>query len=258
MTERVELVLAPNPGPMTFDGTNSWVLVEPGGGEAVVVDPGPDDPGHLGRLVAVAARRGAVISRILLTHRHGDHAEGARALADRTGAPVLASDGRCADGVLRGGDVLDAGGLRVEVLATPGHSRDSLSFALPADSAVLTGDTVLGRGAPAILHPDGRVADMIASLRALRSRHAGLVLPGHGPVVSEPGRVLDAALRARARRLESVVHARRGGSADVAEIVDALYPALHPHVRRAAEATVRAHLAYLDTDPDLTALEAIR
>lgn len=253
VTERAELVLAPNPGPMTFDGTNSWVVSEPGGAAAVVVDPGPDDPGHIDRLLTAARSRGATVAAILLTHRHGDHAAAARALAAQTGAPVLGWDPAYADQVLRGGELLDYDGLRVEVLATPGHSSDSLSFVLPADTAVLTGDTVLGRGSPAILHPEGTVGDMIRSLHAVRDRVSGagaVVLPGHGPVVREPAHRIDRALCARRERLGSVAAARGGDDGgeprSAAEIVAVLYPHLHPALRRAAESTVRAHLAHLD------------
>lgn len=248
MTGRAELVLAPNPGPMTFDGTNSWVLSEPGSSEAVVIDPGPNDPGHLHRLVTVAAARRTTITRILLSHRHPDHSAGARSLADQVGAPVGAFSPEFADEVLLGGEVLQVGDLRIEVVPTPGHTSDSLSFRLAADHTLLTGDTLLGRGAPAILHPDGQVADMIASLQRLQSLAVpgAVVLPGHGPVVRDPAVLLTNALQARWSRIEELRGLVRQGRHTATEIVGLLYPDLDDRIRRAAEANVQAHLVYLE------------
>src|ERR1700728_4464809 len=130
VTPRATWLLAPNPGPMTFDGTNSWVLHEPGSRGAVIIDPGPDDPGHLGVLIALAEELGGEVAAILVTHGHSDHTGGVPEAARRTGAPVLCASPRWADTVLRPGP-LTLAGLRVEVLATPGHSSDSLSFHLP-------------------------------------------------------------------------------------------------------------------------------
>ncbi|WP_229715411.1 MBL fold metallo-hydrolase [Mangrovihabitans endophyticus] len=250
MTTRATLVLARNPGPMTFEGTNSWLLHEPGSAQAVAVDPGPEDGPHFDALSAAAAVRGARITTVLLSHRHPDHAAGVRAFASTVDAPVAGYDPALADVVLAGGEVLVAGGLRIEVLATPGHSSDSLSFRLPADRAVLTGDAVLGRGAPAILHPDGRLSDMISSLSALRSgvcdRTGSVLLPGHGPPIRHPLAMLDGALAARRRRLAQIAAAVDEGC-DTAEcITELLYAGLDPKLRRAALATVRAYLAYLE------------
>src|SRR5580698_6052756 len=139
ITERARWLLAPNPGPMTFEGTNSWVLAEPGGRGAVVVDPGPDDPAHLAALAAAARERGGEVEAILVTHRHVDHLQGAAALSRMTSAPVLAADPAAGDEVIGDGAVLAAGAMRIEVLATPGHSSDSLSFYLPAEHTLLTG-----------------------------------------------------------------------------------------------------------------------
>jgi glyoxylase-like metal-dependent hydrolase (beta-lactamase superfamily II) len=152
---------------MTFDGTNSWVLHEPGRRGAVIVDPGPDDDGHLSTLIALAEEQGGSVAAILLTHGHPDHFGGVPGLARRTGAPVYAADARRGDRVLQSGS-FEISGLRLEVIATPGHSSDSLSFHLPDDQAMVTGDTVLGRSAPAILDPDGRVDQMITSLGQIR------------------------------------------------------------------------------------------
>jgi glyoxylase-like metal-dependent hydrolase (beta-lactamase superfamily II) len=247
VTPRAIWLLAPNPGPMTFDGTNSWVLHEPGRRGCVVVDPGPDDDRHLSALAEVARGEGGHVEAILLTHGHPDHCAGAQSFGRRTGAAVLAADPRRGDRVIGPGEQAIAG-LRVGVVATPGHSSDSLSFHLPADDSILTGDTVLGRSAPAILDPDGRVDQMISSLELLRSvLHGGesVVLPGHGPLVTDPAGQLELALSAREARLAQVAQAVSDGFDTVAAIADRVYGPFDERIRRPIEATVRAHVRYL-------------
>ena len=247
VTARATWLLAPNPSPMTFDGTNSWVLHEPGRRGSVIVDPGPDDPGHLSALVELALDLGGRVDAILLTHGHPDHSAGLRETARKTGAPVLGASSRWCDQVIGGGP-LDLGGLRVEVIATPGHSSDALSFHLPADESMVTGDTVLGRSAPAIMDPDGRVDQTIESLSLIKELLAGgepLILPGHGPLVTDPQAVLAFALTAREARLAQVEEAVRDGDGTVSAIADRLYGPFDERIRRMIEATVRAHLRYL-------------
>jgi glyoxylase-like metal-dependent hydrolase (beta-lactamase superfamily II) len=246
VTPRATWLLAPNPGPWTFDGTNSWVLHEPGRRGAVIVDPGPDEAGHLTALIGLAEEAGGRVEAVLLTHGHSDHTAGAPEVARRTGAPVLGANPRYADVVLGCGP-LELAGLHLEVLATPGHSSDSLSFQLTGDDCVVTGDTVLGRSAPAIGHPDGRVDQMIESLELLRKKTAGgaVILPGHGPLVTDPAAQLDLALNARQARLSQVEEAVRDGCRTVPAIAGRLYGRFDERIRQAVESTVRAHLCYL-------------
>jgi glyoxylase-like metal-dependent hydrolase (beta-lactamase superfamily II) len=248
VTGRASLLLAPNAGPMTFEGTNSWLLAEPGSHRAVVLDPGPDHDGHLTALARAAADRDCAVEVILLSHGHPDHTAGAAAFARMTGATVLAASPQFADETIADGAALDIGGLRIDVIATPGHSSDSLSFHLPAENTLLSGDTVLGRSAPVILDPDGRVDQMIASLTRLRELlddGQPLVLPGHGPVVREPLELLGIALEARQARLDQVAAAVSAGMTTLAEIARHLYGQYDPRISRPIEATVRAHLRYL-------------
>ena len=168
---RAHCVLAPNPPPMTLDGTNTWIVAEPDSDLAVVIDPGPLDDSHLRAVIATTERAGKRVALTLLTHGHPDHAEGAARFAELTRTPVRALDPalRLGDEGLGAGDAVTTGGLELQVVPTPGHTADSLSFHLPADAAVLTGDTVLGRGTTVVAHPDGRLGDYLDSLRELRS-----------------------------------------------------------------------------------------
>jgi glyoxylase-like metal-dependent hydrolase (beta-lactamase superfamily II) len=238
---------------MTLDGTNTWVLAEPGASRAVVVDPGPLHEGHLRAVIATAADRGCRIDLVLLTHGHPDHAEGAgRFAALAGGVPVRALDpaNRLGSEGLGDGDVVTLDGLEIRVVATPGHTADSLSFVLPADEAVLTGDTVLGRGTTVVAWPEGRLADYLESLRRLRAlADDGListVLPGHGPVLE--GRALaaiDYYLAHRAERLAQVEAAVAAGDRTPEEVVRRVYADVDPAVWPAAELSVRAQLDYL-------------
>lgn len=250
VTGHASFRLAPNPGPMTLDGTNSYVLSGNGGRSSVIVDPGPGDTGHLDALAAVGD-----IELILITHRHHDHTEGAAALAAATGAPVRAADPAfCLGGVpLHDGEVVPAAGLVIEVLATPGHTADSVCFRLPADSpdrrhgAVLTGDTILGRGTTVIAPPDGSLRDYLGSLRVLAALGHATVLPAHGPPQPDLEAVAAAYLAHREQRLDQIRAAlvQLGADAEVAAVTDFVYHDVDASVRRAAEHSVAAQLDYL-------------
>ena len=242
-------VLAPNPGPMTLDGTNTWVLRATAGARAVVVDPGPLDPGHLHEV----ARQAGAVAVVLLTHRHADHAEGARAFAESSGCGVRALDPahRLGDEGMAGGDVVEVDGLQLRVVATPGHTSDSLSFVLPGDRSVLTGDTVLGRGTSVVAHPDGALGPYLGSLRRLRDlvedAQVTRVLPGHGPVLDDALAVLDGYLKHRRERLEQVREAVAAGLTTPRAVVKSVYAEVDPVLWPAAEMSVAAQLEYLRT-----------
>jgi len=244
-------VLAPNPSPMTLDGTNTWLVAAPGSPSVIVVDPGPADPGHLRRVSALATRDGRRVEQILLTHGHADHSAGARQLAELASATVRAADPahRLGGGGLGPGDVLTQAGCEIQVVATPGHSADSVCFLLPADDVLLTGDTVLGRGTT-VIAGDGNLGDYLGSLDRLRALadSAGLaaLLPGHGPVLPDPAGTLDYYIGHRRDRLAEVTEALAAGDRTPAEIVARVYRDVDRSLWAFAEWSVRAQLDYLD------------
>lgn len=248
---RALCVLCPNPSPMTLDGTNTWVLLEPGSTEAVVIDPGPLDEGHLRAVVGAVAQRGARVAQTILTHGHADHAEGAERFAELTGAPTRAV-GRGHDD-LGDGDEVRVGGLELRVVATPGHTSDSLSFALPADHALLTGDTILGRGTTVVAHPDGELAAYLDSLERIAALTGGgtvtSILPGHGPVVPDAAAMVAFYRLHRAERLEQVRQALAEGASEAPDVVQAVVERVYADVPRevwpAAAQSVAAQLDYL-------------
>jgi glyoxylase-like metal-dependent hydrolase (beta-lactamase superfamily II) len=250
-TARAVNVLAPNASAMTLDGTNTWIVSEPDSELAVVVDPGPLDDTHLRAVIATAERAGKRIALTLLTHGHPDHAEGASRFAELTGTNVRALDPalRLGDEGLAPGDVITTGGLEMRVVPTPGHTADSLSFHLPADRAVLTGDTILGRGTTVVAHPEGRLGDYLDSLRRLRSLTVDdgirTVLPGHGPVLDDAQGAVEYYLAHRATRLAQVETAVEDGWTTASEVVAQVYADVDRSLWPAAELSVRAQLEYL-------------
>jgi glyoxylase-like metal-dependent hydrolase (beta-lactamase superfamily II) len=249
-TSRATCLLAPNPSPMTLDGTNTWLVAAPGSPSVVVIDPGPDDKGHLRRVLTEAVAGDRRVARILLTHGHLDHSAGATRLAELTGAPVQAADQarRLGPEGLADGDVVRAAGCELRVVATPGHSADSVCLLLAADNALFTGDTVLGRGTTVIAE-DGDLGDYLRTLTQLRdlaeASEVDLLLPGHGPMLANPVGTLDYYLSHRAERLDQVRSALAAGAKTPSEIVAMIYTDVDPSVWPAAEWSVRAQLDYL-------------
>lgn len=245
VTDTASVLLCDNPGLMTLEGTNTWVLRGPRSDELVVVDPGPDDDEHIARV----AEQGRIVL-VLISHRHGDHTDGIDKLVERTGATVRSAG----SGFLRGfggelidGEVIDAAGLRITVMSTPGHTADSLSFVL--DDAVLTADTVLGRGTTVMDKEDGNLTAYLESLRRLRGLGRRVVLPGHGPELPDLATVAQGYLAHRNERLEQVRSALRelGEDAGAREVVEHVYTDVDEKLWDAAEWSVQVQLDYLRT-----------
>jgi glyoxylase-like metal-dependent hydrolase (beta-lactamase superfamily II) len=244
----VTRVLAPNPSGMTLDGTNTYVVGDPGSGQAVVVDPGPDDPAHLAAVEAVLSARDARCVAVLVTHHHGDHAEAARPWGTRFGAPVAAARADVAGErgrVLASGDRLDLAGTRLDVVPTPGHTGDHLAFRVDS-GAVLVGDHVLGRGTSVVTYPEGDVVAYLESLRRVLDLGPRALYCGHGPELTEdPDAVLRYYLEHRAFREGQVLDALGAGAGTVDEIVATVYAGVPQSLWPAAAQSTRATLAKL-------------
>ncbi|AMO59232.1 Zn-dependent hydrolase [Mycolicibacterium phlei] len=243
VTETASVLLCNNPGLMTLEGTNTWVLRGPGSDEMVVVDPGPDDDEHIARLAELGR-----IPLVLISHKHEDHTGAIDKIVDATAAVVRSVGSgylRGLGGPLTDGEVIEAAGLRITVMATPGHTVDSLSFVL--DDAVLTADTVLGRGTTVIDKEDGSLAAYLDSLHRLRGLGRRRVLPGHGPELDDLEAVSDMYLAHRQQRLDQVRAALRelGEDATTRQVVEHVYTDVDEKLWDVAEWSVQAQLDYL-------------
>ena len=243
VTDTASVLLCNNPGLLTLDGTNTWVLRGRGSDEMVIVDPGPDDDEHIARIAELGK-----IPLVLISHKHEDHTGAIDKIVDRTGAVVRSVGSgflRGLGGPLTDGEVIGAAGLHITVMATPGHTADSVSFLL--DDAVLTADTVLGRGTTVIDNEDGSLADYLESLRRLHGLGNRAVLPGHGPNLVDLEAVSDMYLRHREERLDQVRDALRalGDDASARQIVEHVYTDVDEKLWDAAEWSVQAQLDYL-------------
>lgn len=243
VTETASVLLCDNPGLLTLEGTNTWVLRGPGSDEMVIVDPGPDDDEHIGLVAELGP-----IPLVLISHKHEDHTGGIDKIVERTGAVVRSVGSgflRGLGGPLTDGEVIDAAGLRITVMATPGHTVDSVSFLL--DDAVLTADTVLGRGTTVIDKEDGSLRDYLESLQRLRGLGKRTVLPGHGPDLADLEAVSDMYLAHRQERLDQVRDALStlGEDAGARQIVEHVYTDVDEKLWDAAEWSVQAQLDYL-------------
>jgi glyoxylase-like metal-dependent hydrolase (beta-lactamase superfamily II) len=244
-------MLAPNPGLMTLDGTNTWILKDPNGDERVIVDPGPIENGHVEQLAALGP-----IALVLLTHGHFDHSEAAPRLHELTGAPVVARDpALCIDAEPLSAQTgrTSVAGIDWLTVLTPGHSSDSVCFLLESDRALLTGDTVLGRGTAVVSYPDGRLGPYLDSLQRLRDLAAtdvDVVLPGHGAAVDDPLAVLEYYLAHRQERLDQVRAALAAGDEDADAVVRRVYVDVDQSLWPYAKSSVLAQLDYLRGDGD--------
>jgi glyoxylase-like metal-dependent hydrolase (beta-lactamase superfamily II) len=247
----VTLLRAPNPGPMSLDGTNTWLLRAPGQERGIVIDPGPQDEGHLARIAGHGP-----IGFILITHGHADHVEGARRLSDLLGGTrVIAADPAHCVGAepLDPTESFEAYGLEFDALDTPGHTSDSVCFlAEPstliegeAPTAVFTGDTILGRGTTVIAHPDGDLGQYLDSLELLTAYDGLPALPGHGPALADCAAAARFYLAHRRARLDQVRQAVAAGATTAPEVVAAVYADVDRSLWWAAELSVRAQLDYL-------------
>ena len=253
-------LLAHNPSPFTFTGTQTWFVGED---ELVIVDPGPDQPDHIAAIVAAIG--GRKVAAIACTHTHRDHSPASRPLRDAIRAPIvgcapLAIDtaGPRADAsfdgdyipdkVLADGDAIEFDGRRLVAVATPGHTSNHLCFAIDGgagEGALFTGDHVMGWSTTVVFPPDGDMAAYMASLDKLRQRNDRIYYPAHGPAVTKPQQLVRGMMGHRLQRERQILRLIGEGRGTVAEIVAGAYPGLDPRLVPAAGGSVMAHLVDL-------------
>ncbi len=252
---RVRRVLARNPSPFTYTGTQSYVVGD--GAEVAVIDPGPDEPEHLDALVAAIGE--AKVVAICCTHTHRDHSPAAAPLAARTGAPVigcapltLEDDGPRADAafdagyrpdrVLGDGDTIAGEGWTLTAVATPGHTSNHVCFALPESGVLFTGDHVMGWSTSVVSPPDGDMSDYMASLQKLYEREDRVYLPAHGPAVDKPRQLVRGMIGHRRSREKQILKQIGEGRTRIGEMVPHMYKGLDERLRPAASRSIHAHL----------------
>ena len=229
----IRSITAPNPGPFTLDGTRTYLI-----GDSMVIDPGPEIDSH------IEAIREAMpgLEKILITHRHADHAPAATPLARFTEARIFAPPGVLNDTyqIVHDGDVVDS----LEVIATPGHTSEHVCYLTP-DGDLFTGDTILGFGTTAIFPPDGNMGDYLRSLAKLRARNPRRIHPAHGPTRDDAVALIDEYIAHRLQREQQVLDAMRAGARTIAEMRRAIYPGLDSRLEGAADVQLSAHLIKL-------------
>ncbi len=238
---RIVRVLAPNPGLRELEGTNTWIL---GMSPSIVIDPGPQDEGHLSEVL----RSAGPVAAVLLSHDHPDHASGAIAFAAMSGAPVYAARPLPGGERLRDGRVVTANGVAVTAVATPGHAPDHFVFFVASERALFTGDAVLGRGTSVIDPPEGDLVRYLRCLDLMRDLAPRTIYPGHGPVVLEAVAKLDEYIEHRALREEQVLAALGRVARSPEEMVPDIYADYPPELHPLAARSMLAHLLKLEAE----------
>jgi glyoxylase-like metal-dependent hydrolase (beta-lactamase superfamily II) len=255
----VRRVMANNPGPFTFKGTMSYII---GKGKVAIVDPGPDDPVHVGALLD--AVRNETVTHVFVTHTHRDHSPAVPAIKAATGATVYAEGPHRAarplhigehnpldssgdrdfrpDIMLKDGEVVSGDGWTVEAVTTPGHTANHMAFALREAKVLFAGDHVMGWATTIVAPPDGAMSDYMASLNKLTKRNETVYFPGHGPAITDAPRFVNYYILHRKAREASILHRLGKGATDIPTIVRAIYIGLDPRLTGAAGLSVLAHL----------------
>lgn len=236
----IRRITAPNPGPLTLDGTQTYLL-----GETAVLDPGPNIESHIEAILAAQPK----LQTILITHRHADHAPAALPLKARTGARIIAPRNVLdeVDQRVSGGERIRIDDDEVEVIATPGHTNEHVCY-LTRDGDLFTGDTILGSGTTAIFPPDGNMADYMRSLALLRSRNPKRIYPAHGPIREDAVALIDEYIAHRLERERQVREAIAAGATTIEEMRRRIYPELDERLWKAAEIQLGAHLEKINAE----------
>lgn len=255
-------IVANNPGPFTFKGTNTYLLGQ--GKDVALLDPGPDDQAHLEAILG--ATKGRRIASIIITHTHRDHIDGLPRLQAETGAKVYGYGRKARDPgarvtspaggesndedfvpdvALTDGSRFDGDGFALTALHTPGHAPDHLCFAIEGTGILLSGDHVMGWNTSVVAPPEGNMVAYMRSLDRLLARADTVFLPGHGGRIEQPQRVVKAFIVHRKMREQSILDCIRGGATSISQIVETIYRGLDPRLVRAASMSVAAHVESL-------------
>lgn len=264
----VRRLIAGNGGPMTFTGTCSYLV---GRGQVAIIDPGPDDPGHIERLLQAVS--GESVSHIVITHTHRDHSPASRAIKAATGAQIVgcgphraarelalgeqnpldaAADREHApDFEMRNGDAITGQGWSLAAVETPGHTANHLAFALPEEQSLFSGDHVMAWSTSVIAPPDGSMAAFMSSIEKLQGQEHARYWPGHGGPVLEPQRFLRGLVQHRRQREAAILSRIGAGDERITEMVPAIYRGLSPKLHGAAALSVLAQIEMLVADGTL-------
>ncbi len=255
-------IVANNPSPFTYKGTNTYILGE--GREVMLIDPGPADAAHLDAILAALA--GRKLSHIVVTHTHHDHVDGLPALQERTGAPTagfgrtVATPGKTRsspaggeyvekdfkpDVVLKDGDRLEGNGFALQALHTPGHAPDHLCFALEGTKLFFSGDHVMGWNTSVVAPPEGSMSAYLGAMERLLARNDEIYFPGHGGRIYEPQRLVKAYILHRRMREQAIMECVRNGQTTIPEIVAVIYRGIDQRLIKAASLSVAAHIEHL-------------
>ncbi len=255
----IRRVLAPNPSPYTYTGTQSYVVGA--GSDVAVIDPGPNDPVHIEAIMETVGE--ARIAAIMCTHTHRDHSPAAAPLAQRTGAPVvgcaplvLKSDRPRADEafdttyapdrVLEDGEQMRGEGWTLTAVHTPGHTSNHLCFALEESKALFTGDHVMGWSTSVVIPPDGDMGDYLRSLERLMARDDAVYHSAHGAAITKPQQLVRGMIGHRRQRENQILRLLGEAARPIPEFIPAMYKGLDPRLITAAEMSVEAHLIDLE------------
>ena len=265
LSPRIQRLLAPNPSPFTFRGTGVYLVGDER--NVVVIDPGPNEPGHVAALLEAIGDR--TVTHILVTHTHRDHSPAAAPLKKATGAKTYAygPHARYPDDVEEGGDrdfvpdvrikdgdLIAGQGCAFRCVFTPGHTSNHMCFALEEEKALFTGDHVMGWSTTVVAPPDGDMGDYMRSLEKLIARRDDILYPTHGSPIARPRSFLRAYLSHRRMRETQIGGALKRGRDTVPALVETLYAGLSPKLHRAAALTVEAHLKHMMEDGRVAAL----
>ncbi len=251
----VRRLLAPNPSPYTYTGTQTYLVGNQG--EIAVIDPGPDDPAHIDAILTALGEDRLVA--ILCTHTHRDHSPAAAPLARHTGAaiigcaPLVIRDGPvrsdepfdhsyAPDKILRDGEALEACGFTLRAVATPGHTSNHLCYALEESGALFTGDHVMGWSTSVVVPPDGNMGDYMASLDKIYAREDRIYYSAHGAPITKPRQLVRGMIGHRRQRERQILRLLDEGPSDIPAMVAAMYKGLDPRLNGAAGMSVKAHL----------------